>query len=220
MLISCAQTGHISLFIGTSWDRKGRISSSNLVYFFDRVKVCYTHSMHEFFLTTNAFTIRPFRASDAVALRRNMQAEEIYINTLSIPRPYRLKDAKEHIAKNLKQYRMRQPSNIGFVIEVAGEAAGAVGLTFRGPIGEIGYWLAKKHWGQGIMSAVIDALLDHFFATYHLQAITARFFEFNTASARVLEKNKFRFVRRVAKGEKKNGLWIPVCEYEIKRPSL
>ena len=176
--------------------------------------------MHEFFLTTKAFTIRPFRPSDAVALRRNIQAEEIFINTLSIPRPYRLKDAKEHIEKNIKQYRMRQPSNIGFVIEVEGEAAGAVGLTFRGPTGEIGYWLAKKHWGQGIVPAAIEALLDHFFATYQLRTITARVFEFNTASARVLEKNGFRFVRRVAKGEKKNGLWIPTCEYEIKKPSL
>lgn len=176
--------------------------------------------MHEFFLTTNAFTIRPFRAADAVALRRNIQAEEIFINTLSIPRPYRLKDAKEHIEKNLKQYRMRQPANIGFVLEVDGEAAGAVGLTFRGPVAEIGYWLAKKHWGQGIMAAAIDALLDHFFVTYHVQKITARVFEFNAASARVLEKNGFRFVRRVAKGEKKDGLWIPICEYELKKPSL
>jgi RimJ/RimL family protein N-acetyltransferase len=190
------------------------------VYFFDHVKVCYTYFMHEFFLTTNAFTIRPFRESDANALRRNIQAEEIFINTLRIPRPYRLKDAKDHIAKNLKQYRMRQPANIGFVIEVEGEAAGAVGLTFRGPIGEIGYWLAKKHWGQGIVSTAIGALLDHFFASYHLQKITARVFEFNAASTRVLEKNGFRRVRRVAKGEKKNGLWIPVCEYEIKKPSL
>lgn len=173
--------------------------------------------MHEYFFATKKFTIRPFRASDAIAVRKNIQDKVIFDNTLKIPRPYLLKHAKEHIAKNLKQYRMNNPANIGFVIDVGGEAVGAIGFTFRGRTGEIGYWLAKRHRRKGIVSLVVGHIVDYLFHTYKIEAIQASVYVQNEASRGVLLKNGFKKI-----GDEmtvKNGEDRPVERFEIRRPN-
>lgn len=172
--------------------------------------------MHEFFCVTKDFTIRPFRTSDASAIRKNIQDQVIFDNTLKIPQPYRLKHAKEHIAKNLKQYQMTNPANIGFVIDVDGEAAGAIGFTFRGKTGEIGYWLAKQHRRRGIVSSAVGILIDYLFKTYKLDTIQASVYVHNDASRGVLLKNGFKKIGNettVKKGQDR-----PVERFEVRRP--
>lgn len=144
-----------------------------------------------FHVTSKQFTIRPFRPSDAAAIRKNIQDRAIFENTLHIPKPYRLKHAQEHIAKNLRQYRQKKPIGIGYVIEVDGEAAGAIGFRFRGHKGELGYWLAKKHRGRGITTAAVKLFVDHLFTAYNLKRIEAFVFTHNPASGQVLRKAGF-----------------------------
>jgi [ribosomal protein S5]-alanine N-acetyltransferase len=56
---------------------------------------------------------------------------------------------------------------------------------------EIGYWLAKPYWGQGIMTAIVRRLCEFAFAELSLVKIEAHVFAGNAASARVLEKCGF-----------------------------
>jgi RimJ/RimL family protein N-acetyltransferase len=58
---------------------------------------------------------------------------------------------------------------------------------------ELGYWLAKRFWGQGIMTRVIKKLVTLGFEEFGLKRITATIFAHNTASQRCLEKNHFVF---------------------------
>jgi ribosomal-protein-alanine N-acetyltransferase len=54
--------------------------------------------------------------------------------------------------------------------------------------GEIGYALARKYWGQGLMTEAVRAMLDYGFNTLHLNRIEARCDIENTGSWRVMEK--------------------------------
>jgi RimJ/RimL family protein N-acetyltransferase len=56
---------------------------------------------------------------------------------------------------------------------------------------ELGYWLGQPYRGRGIMTQVVAKVCEVGFGHYKLRRIEAPVFEFNAASARVLEKNGF-----------------------------
>ncbi len=70
-------------------------------------------------------------------------------------------------------------------------------LAFQEVVGdgviELGYWLAKPFWGQGVMTAAVRAACHHAFFNWDVDVILASCFVSNVASRRVLEKNGFEF---------------------------
>ncbi|MFO1327123.1 MAG: GNAT family protein [Rubrivivax sp.] len=57
---------------------------------------------------------------------------------------------------------------------------------------EIGYALARRAWGQGLMHEALTALLDHGFERWDLNRVEADIDPRNQASARTLERLGFR----------------------------
>lgn len=56
---------------------------------------------------------------------------------------------------------------------------------------EIGYVLAKEHWGKGLMPEAVKAVINHLFNVANLDFLTCGYFDFNTQSKRVQEKCGF-----------------------------
>lgn len=57
---------------------------------------------------------------------------------------------------------------------------------------EVGYWLARPHWGRGLAAEAVAAVAAHVFATRpEVVRLFARVFDGNPASRRVLEKAGF-----------------------------
>ena len=82
---------------------------------------------------------------------------------------------------------------------------------------EIGYWLARPYWGQGIMTNVVRAACTYSIEQWNLVRITANVFEFNTASARVLEKNGFHLEGTLRKVHLKDDRFIDAKLYALVR---
>ena len=57
--------------------------------------------------------------------------------------------------------------------------------------GELGYTLAREHWGQGLMSEAVAAVADYSFGVLGFHSLEAWTDSRNAASIRVLEKNGF-----------------------------
>jgi ribosomal-protein-alanine N-acetyltransferase len=57
--------------------------------------------------------------------------------------------------------------------------------------GEIGYFLYKEYWGQGVMSEILSTILEYLFNTVQTHRIQAIVIEENIGSRRLLEKNGF-----------------------------
>ena len=70
---------------------------------------------------------------------------------------------------------------------------------------ELGYWLAKPYWGQGIMTGAVKRVTDLAFSEFDLVRVTAHVFAFNGGSARVLEKAGFQFEGLLRSHYKKDG---------------
>jgi RimJ/RimL family protein N-acetyltransferase len=153
-----------------------------------------------------------FRSSDKDALIEHLNDRDIYERTLRIPFPYSAADADAWIALTA-QATKQQGRPVHWAIRTANEAL-IGGCGFDGlEIGtshraEIGYWLAKPHWGRGIMSAVVQRLCRHAFDDFGLAKITAHIFPDNLASARVLAKCGFREEGFLQKHYIKDGRFV------------
>ena len=163
-------------------------------------------------IKSNKFILRPFKKGDESSLRENINNKKIYRNTVNIPYPYTLKDAKDWIARNLKETRRKKPGMINFVIDINGKVAGSIGFhKIEDHKAELGYWLAEKYWGQGIMTQAVKLATEFGFKKLKLKRIYARVFSFNKASKRVLEKAGYKFEGILRKNTKKDNRFIDDC---------
>ncbi len=156
------------------------------------------------------FILRPLKRSDAKSLSENAHNRTIYKNTLRIPYPYTLEEAKKWIEKNIREERKKEPKMVNFAIDIDGEVAGMVGFSGieKKHKAEAGYWIGEKYWGQGIMSEAIRIADEFAFKQLGLVKITAQVFDGNKASCRVLEKNGYKLEGKLEKHVKKDGKLI------------
>ena len=79
-----------------------------------------------------------------------------------------------------------------------GELIGAVGASLDdGPFPEIGYWIARDHWGQGYATEAAAAVRDWARRAFSCRALVAGHFADNEASGRVLMKCDFLYTGEV-----------------------
>lgn len=150
-------------------------------------------------------TLRPWQTGDEPSLVIHANNKKIWENVRDhFPYPYTMTDAERwvhHASTSLKESV--------FAIVVDGKAAGSIGLVRKEDVYrksmELGYWLGEQFWGRGIITEAIGAITAYGFSTFDIVRIYADVFEWNTASARVLEKNGFIFEARLKKAIYKNG---------------
>jgi len=160
-------------------------------------------------IKSKKFVLRPYRKGDEKSSAENINNKKIYRNTLHIPYPYTLKDAKKWIAKNLKEAKKKNPTKINFVIDINNEIAGSVGFhKIKGYEAEIGYWLAEKYWGKGIMTKAVKSVTKFGFEKLKLKRIYASVFPFNKASRQVLKKAGYKFEGILRKEVKKDNKFL------------
>jgi RimJ/RimL family protein N-acetyltransferase len=148
------------------------------------------------FARTERLLLRPGWAEDAPALARAIADEAIVRNLASAPWPYGLEEAKAFLGKP------QDPVLPTFLLmkrtDGAPELVGAAGFA-RKPSGavEIGYWIARAHWGHGYATEAGRQLIE-IARTLGLCRVEGAHFVDNPASGRVLEKLGFRPTGRTA----------------------
>lgn len=140
-------------------------------------------------IDAGSLLLRHWKRSDADALARHANNRKIWLNLRDrFPYPYTEAEAQLWLAQ--QDASIGSPRN--FAIDFHGEAIGAIGLEFFSDVhrktAEIGYWLGESMWGRGFATAAVKAVTEYAFATFDLWRLQATVFEWNPASARVLEK--------------------------------
>jgi RimJ/RimL family protein N-acetyltransferase len=161
--------------------------------------------------------IRSLTASDAEAIVKYANNRRISINLRDrFPHPYTRAAADAFLAAAGAQ----QPE-ADFAIASRSEAIGGIGfhpqLDVHRLSAEIGYWLGEPFWGQGIATRAVRALSEWVFATTPLVRLYAHVFEWNPASARVLEKAGFTLEGRLRRSVLKEGKLIDQLMYGLVR---
>lgn len=70
---------------------------------------------------------------------------------------------------------------------------GHTDMTERDDECELGYWLGKPFWGQGIMPEAAREMLRHAFEDIGMSKVWCGYYESNTKSKRVQEKVDFKY---------------------------
>ena len=150
-------------------------------------------------------TVRSWRREDAESVARYANNRKIWLNLRdAFPHPYTNEDAHRFIDLCLQ----KDPETY-FCIARDDEAIGSIGFGILSDVArfsaEIGYWLAEKYWGKGIMTEALKAVTDFAFAVHGLHRVFALPYEWNPASIRVLEKSGYKREGRLLLSAYKDG---------------
>lgn len=94
------------------------------------------------------------------------------------------------------------PETYAVVLKDTDEPVGCCGIMFSDSLytadmkqgeAEIGYWIAKPYWGQGLIPEAVKALLSRCFKELALDTVWCAYYDGNTKSRRVCEKSGFKF---------------------------
>ena len=141
------------------------------------------------FARTERLLLRPGFAEDSAMLAKAIADEQVVRNLATAPWPYGQAEADAFLA------RPADPALPRCLVQLRTDGApvlvGGVGLERR-PSGsvELGYWIARAHWGHGYATEAGRAIIA-MARMLRLPRIEAAHFIDNPASGRVLEKLGF-----------------------------
>jgi ribosomal-protein-alanine N-acetyltransferase len=161
--------------------------------------------------------LRRVVASDARAIARHCRDKAISRHTF-VPYPYGLEHAQQFI--RLTQRGLRDRSTFVFAIEhrESKELVGMIGfhnVNYQHSRAELGYWLARSMWGQGLMTEAVPMMVRFAFDRLQVRRVYGFVFPENPASSRVLEKCGFTFEGTLRKSVRHHGRYRDNLVYSI-----
>ena len=138
-------------------------------------------------IETERIRLRPFRLQDVDDVLSYASDPE-WGRYLPVPQPYGKEDAERFIARQLLSDR---EADVAWAVEYEGDVVGGINiaLDFDNRLGELGYSIARDHWGKGLATEAAKAVIDAAFTAYEeLNRIRAMADARNVASQRVMEK--------------------------------
>ncbi len=168
-------------------------------------------------LTTPRLILRPFEIADGAAVHVLAGDRAIAEMTLEIPHPYDFETAERWISGLPAKFESGEQAVFAVTLRESARLAGAVGLelTPRFDRAELGYWVAREHWGKGYATEAAHAVISYGFSFLGLHRIHATPFKRNPASARVLQKLGMKHEGRAREHVKKWGVFEDLELYGI-----
>ncbi|UCD63210.1 MAG: GNAT family N-acetyltransferase, partial [Candidatus Zixiibacteriota bacterium] len=102
--------------------------------------------------------LRPPKKSDAATIYSYARDAAISRHTF-MPHPYTIKDAHEFIRHSQSTRRKKVHYHFGIEDRETGGLIGMIALMAANDPhhkAELGYWVGRKHWGQGIATEAIN----------------------------------------------------------------
>ena len=148
----------------------------------------------EVFLETRRLLFRPWAETDAEALFK--YASDPDVGPRAGWPPHRSVEDSQNVIRDI----FSNGHTWALVLKETGEPIGCMGYYAFGEsnisIGEedaeLGYWIAKPYWNQGLCTEALHALIDWCFNRKGFRTLWCDFFEDNPASGRVMVKCGFR----------------------------
>lgn len=142
------------------------------------------------FIRSARLFLRPAWPEDWAELHAAIDDAAIVRNLARAPWPYRADDARAFVS------RTQDPRHPDFLVTMPGaDGARIIGCAGIAPgedgAVELGYWIARDHWGQGYATEAARAVLSVARALGH-DRIEASHFLDNPASGRVLQRLGFK----------------------------
>ena len=150
--------------------------------------------MNDCIYETRRLRVRPWNEADAGALFKYASDPEVG-ERAGWP-PHKSIDESRGVIRDI----FSNGHTWALELKETGEAIGCMGYYACGEsnieIGEedaeIGYWIGKPHWNQGLCTEALRGMIDYCFNRKGFRTLWSDFFVDNPASGRVMEKCGFR----------------------------
>lgn len=148
-------------------------------------------------LSDGAVTLRPIRLRDARELEHELLANRAWLRPWEATNPYAPLsfDVRNSIRSLLAN--AKNGAGLPFIIESEGELAGQLNVSSisYGSLSSaaIGYWVAQRFAGRGLIPAAVALATDHCFSSLGLHRMEICIRPENGASLRVVAKLGFRY---------------------------
>ena len=171
-------------------------------------------------IETARLGLRPLELGDADALFQFASDPEV--SKMMSWDPHR--DRQETIAFLERMIAARsEGTSVGWAIVFGGKVVGVISIdgirwefrAWRVDRAELGYWLGRPYWGQGLMSEAATGALRFAFETLGLHKVTIGCVEGNAASQAIIEKLGFRFLALFEEDFWRFGRWWTHRRYEL-----
>ena len=157
-------------------------------------------------------------SADLAAAISNKKVQENLRDGL--PYPYTEQDGTAYISAMLSA---DENSTFAYAVTVDDRAVGSIGAFRQSNIhcktAELGYYLAEKYWGKGIMTDAIRQICSLIFDTTDILRIYAEPFANNIGSRRALEKAGFTYEGTMKYNAVKNGKVLDMTLYALTKES-
>lgn len=147
-------------------------------------------------IETERLIIRPWQENDAEALFK--YASDPAIGPIAGWPPHTSVENSLEIIRTV----FSAPETYAVVLKETDEPVGCCGIMYSNSLhtadmkqgeAEIGYWIGKPYWGQGLIPEAVKALLSRCFNDLELNAVWCGYYEGNDKSRRVCEKCGFKY---------------------------
>jgi ribosomal-protein-alanine N-acetyltransferase len=142
-------------------------------------------------LETERLLLRKMRLDDARAMFAYASDPEVTRYVL-FETHRSIEDSQAFLRLVVEGYERGDFGGWGVVLKDSGAFVGTCGVDYgyapEHARAELGYVLAREHWGKGLVPEAVRAVIRFGFGRMELNRIQARCIAENTASARVMEK--------------------------------
>jgi [ribosomal protein S5]-alanine N-acetyltransferase len=151
-------------------------------------------------------TFRSWLKSDLESLVENANNRNVWINMKDLfPHPFTAERGEDWLRGRIAPVAVETE----FAVDVDGLAVGGISLELCEDVyrhtGLVHYWLGEKFWGLGIATRALRFIIDYAWTVLSLTRLQAAVFEWNAASARVLQKAGFAEEGRLMRAVNKDG---------------
>ncbi len=170
-------------------------------------------------IETDRLILRPFKITDSAAVLGYANNKSFGRFLPPVPYPYTQKDADEFIARRVLEDGAKSKT-WGITLKPVDKPIGGLSLRFNTDqnVGELGWSIAEEHWGKGLTTEGVQALIDATFTHLpDMHKLRAGADLRNVGSWRVMEKVGMLREAHYREHQLIDGEWIDDVWYGILR---
>ena len=146
-------------------------------------------------LLTARLVLRPSAPGDEAALVTGLGDIEVQRWLETVPHPYTAVHARDWVARSARERDAGFMQDFAITLADGGAVIGGIAFTpsRREPAAELGYWIARPHWGKGYGGEALARVVRHATeeCTPRFTRLSARVAPDNIASRRMLARLGF-----------------------------
>jgi len=172
------------------------------------------------YIKSKKIGLRKLKSSDAVFISNSAKNKGITRYTHIIQQPFDLARAKKFIKKAQQDIKEKKAYEFGIELREKKELIGTINflnINKKNKNSEIGIWISKKYWGQGLAKEALVLMLRFGFEKLKLERIQARVLHKNIPAQNLLKKLGFKLEGKLRRKTYFKNKWYDDLVYGILR---